>query len=239
MTLLGWQKLRTKICLLRACSNCKAIAEYDPYRWILQLWDNGLLNWTTFFFHFMLFLTLDKVLPWWCMLSSFISNNWRSIKYIIEKAWSCSQSGVGKLYGWLMCEQNLAPGTSCLWAETSKHLFHRPDLHLRVLFSRTRGQSVIPCVGWQPPTLQGTDQRNHRSTSVDVTILKCFFPVMGLSISSILPQTAHQLQAVLWGAAPHCGIRAAAPPLTNSRKCQVGSFNLSARYLPHICCNQA
>lgn len=140
MTLLGWQKLRTKICLLRACSNCKAIAEYDPYRWILQLWDNGLLNWTTFFFHFVLFLTRDKVLPWWCMLSSFISNNWRSIKYIIEKAWSCSQSGVGKLYSWLMCEQNLAPGTSCLWAETSKHLFHRPDLHLRVIFSCTRGR---------------------------------------------------------------------------------------------------
>lgn len=168
-----------------------------------------------FFFHLVLFLTPDKVLSWWCTLSSFISNNWRSIKYIIEKAWSCSQSGVGKLYGWLMREQNLAPGTSCLWAETSKYLFHHSDLHQRVLFSCKWGRVCVPI----PPTLQGVDWRNHWSTSVDLIILKWYFLVLGLSISSFLPQTGHQLQGVLWGAAAHHGIGAPDLLLTNYRKC--------------------
>lgn len=90
----------------------------------------------------MLFLIPDKVLSWWFLLSSFISYNWRSIKYIIQKAWSCSQSGVGKLYGWLMCEQNLAPGTSCLWANTSQYSFHCSDLPISVLLSCRWGRVV-------------------------------------------------------------------------------------------------
>lgn len=50
---------------------------------------------------------------------------------------------------------------------------------------------------------------------------------------------SYQWQIVLWTTFPHCGIRAPALLLTNCRNFQVGSFNLSAPYMPHIYQNQA
>lgn len=197
MTLLGWQKLRKKICLLRACSNCKTIAKCDLVDEFYMLWDNGLLNPTTFFFPLVLFFTLDEVLSWWSILSSFMSANWGSIKYITEKARSCSQGGVGKPCGWLLCEQDLAPGTSCLLQRAADARFTAYTCSVTRLHTGQMWVWVPGCWAEGPP--------NHQSWLDNMAI---FFS--WLSISFFLPQTVHHLQAVLWAAAPHCGIRAPA-----------------------------
>lgn len=241
MTPLGGQRLRTKICLLRVYSNCKAIAECDPYRLILQHWGNRLLNSTTFSFHLMLFLAPDKVLSRWCTLSSFISNNWRSIKYVIEKAWSCSQPGVGELYGWLMCEQNIAPGTSRLWAETCKLLFSHSDLYRTVFFSCSWDSMymyvlILP-VGCQPLTQHSIERKSHQSADIDLTIWKCYLLALGLSSSSFLSTFVRQLTSYrqvckVQPLVVESGLEILL--LSNCWKCQAGSFNSSTPYLSRL-----
>lgn len=163
---------------------------------------------STSVFHLVLFPALDKVLSWWFMLLSFISNHWRNIKDITEKAWFCSQNGVGKLYGWLYVWTEFVPRTSCLQTESSKPLFHCPDLHRRDLFSCTGGRvfMLIPPMGQQPPMLQSFEQRNHHC--------RWYWNDMFLSRTCpFLPFFLRQLTSYRqWCAAPHCGIRHPAPP---------------------------
>lgn len=157
----------------------------------------------------MLFLTLDKVLSWWCMLLFFISNNWRSVKYIIQKAWSYSQNGVGKLYCWLYA-----------WAEFGSRDKQRPA-NICVIAQTYTTEYYSPAHGaehacWSHPwdsSHSHCRSVNRGITSVDdIEIISSCVYVVYLPISSFLPQTAHQLQAVLWCAAPHWGIRSPAPP---------------------------
>lgn len=129
-----------------------------------------------FFFPLVLFFTLDEVLSWWSILSSFMSTNWGSIKYITEKARSCSQGGVGKLYGWLMCQQDLAPGTSCLLQRAADARFTAQTC--RVSPGCTQGRCGCGS--------QGAEQRDPQITRADLITWKYFFlgcPFLSFSLN--------------------------------------------------------
>lgn len=175
-------------------------------------------QWAAQFNNFFLSLdavfTLDEVVSWWSILSSFMSSNWGNIKYITEKAWLCSQGGVGKLFGWLMCEQNLASGTSCL-------LQRAGNTCITAQTCRGCTQGRCGCGS------QGVEQRDSQSTRVDLIIWQYFFlacPFLSFSLSHLTSSRQFcELQP----------LTVLQPSLqTNCRKCQGGSFSLSAPYLP-------